>query len=179
VVVVVVVGWIQALTFNVNSSLQPNMKFDGSQGDVGTELGHWYGNDGCQSNFPTTSPIFPPSSFPHQPYLLSTHPFTNPPLLAQLFAFNYWHNELGFSGNGGSAKIYPAHGTMFLCAAGSFNLVIEFPQSGGKGQGGSDTLYGNGKNFYPDPDGWKGPCKCYGNTRWDIFGSDIRVEYRK
>ncbi|KAF2767495.1 hypothetical protein EJ03DRAFT_146693 [Teratosphaeria nubilosa] len=138
-------GWKHPICgyYQVNCyTIDKGIDYTGSTGDIGTELGRWYGEDGTQ-----------------------------------ILAFHYWHNELGFKGPGGSAKIYPAHGYFFNCAHGKLDVTITFNKVGDKGPGGSHTLHGNDQPDVLDPDGWPGPCRCYGNTRWDIFGSDMSITW--
>ncbi|KAH9844882.1 hypothetical protein Tdes44962_MAKER07061 [Teratosphaeria destructans] len=150
-------------------AIEQYIHYDGSSGDIGTELGHWYGNDGSELRPVSNKRI------PRRPVKMLTR--LSPE--AELLAFKYWHNELGFSGRGGSVKIYPAHGYFFTCTKGWLQVTIYFPKIGEKGAGGSDTLRGNDA-YSPDrdPDGWEGPCKCYGNTRWDIHGADMLISWR-
>ena len=104
-------------------------------------------------------------------------------LAAQLLAVKYWHNELLFKSSGGSAKIYPAHGTMFPCVRGNIKMTLYYSCVNGKGQGcvpgarKAVLLPTDTKGTVRDPDGWQGPCKCYNNKRWDIFGSDVSFDF--
>lgn len=93
-------------------------------------------------------------------------------------AAKYWHNELGFSGNGGSAKIYPAHGFFFVCVKGKIKAKLIYSGHNGKGKTGVETIDPrDGSGSTKDPDGWDGVCKCFSDQRWDIQGSDIRLEW--
>ncbi|GIZ45490.1 hypothetical protein CKM354_000865300 [Cercospora kikuchii] len=132
-------------------SLAGGIDWDGNSGQIGTILGHWYGEDG-----------------------------------SELLAVHYWHNELGFTGRNAGAKIYPAHGCIFICVKGYMNAKVMYSgyrdrHGNQRGVIGNDTaLTGLDPKGNPrDPDGWDGPCRCYGNQRWDIFGSDIAFEWRK